>query len=392
MSGGGWATRPLHKCGELRSGGTPSKSNQSFWNGELPWFSSKEIKAFTLDDTELHVSPAAIGSGTTLVPEGTVLFVVRGMSLAREFRIGVTTRPSTFNQDVKALVPASDVDSRYLARYLRWLEPKILASTESSTHGTKRLPSGAFESLPIPLPPLPEQRRIADILDKADAIRRKRKEAIALTEQLLRSTFLEMFGDPVTNPKGWPVKPLGELADVNRGKFSPRPRNDPRFYGGRYPFIQTGELRNTSGYLRAWKQTLNEDGRSVSRGFERGSIAIAIAANIGDTAIVDFDFYCPDSVVGISARECLATNEFLEMTLRLFQTKLISEAPETAQKNINLETLRPLPIPAPPLRRQQNLSEIYRATYRAILHMDTSSKASHHLFSTLAHRAFSGTL
>jgi type I restriction enzyme S subunit len=74
-----------------------------------------------------------------------------------------------------------------------------------------------IRTAPLPLPTLAEQRRIAEILDRADAVRRKRKEAIALTEDLLRSAFMEMFGDPVTNPKGWPVKPLGELADIASG-------------------------------------------------------------------------------------------------------------------------------------------------------------------------------
>jgi type I restriction enzyme S subunit len=89
--------------------------------------------------------------------------------------------------------------------------------TEESSHGTKRLPGHVFEQLAIPVPSLSEQRRIADILDKADTIRRKRKEAIALTDMLLRSAFVEIFGDPVTNPKGWPVTTLGELADIASG-------------------------------------------------------------------------------------------------------------------------------------------------------------------------------
>jgi type I restriction enzyme S subunit len=139
------------------------------------------------------------------------------MSLANEFRVGLTLVDATFNQDVKALVPAADIHPRYLARCLRWLEPRVLAATEESSHGTKRLSGQVFENLPIPVPPMPEQRRIADILDKADSIRRKRKEAIALTEELRRSAFLEMFGDPVTNPKGWEVTPLGKVSDVSGG-------------------------------------------------------------------------------------------------------------------------------------------------------------------------------
>lgn len=212
-----WSVRPLTACGRLLSGGTPSKANAAYWQGTIPWYSSKDLRSFELSDSELHVSPEAASHGSNLIPPGTVLFVVRGMSLANEFRVSRTLVEATFNQDVKAVVPSADIESRYLARCLRWLEPKVLAGTEESSHGTKRLPGQVFENLPVPVPPLPEQRRIADILDKADAIRRKRKEAIALTDELLRSAFLEMFGDPVTNPKGWPVKALGELAAASSG-------------------------------------------------------------------------------------------------------------------------------------------------------------------------------
>jgi type I restriction enzyme S subunit len=120
------------------------------------------------------------------------------------------TEPFALGADgVKVLVPRKGLEPRFAYHYLR----------------TVRLPEDAgysrhFKFLKealVPLPPVSEQRRIADILDKADAIRRKRKEAIALTEELLRSAFLEMFGDPVTNPKGWEVKPLGEVAQVNGG-------------------------------------------------------------------------------------------------------------------------------------------------------------------------------
>ena len=110
----------------------------------------------------------------------------------------------------------------------------------------------------MPMPHVDEQRRIADILDKADVIRRKRKETITLTEELLRSAFLEMFGDPVTNPKGWPVKPLGVLGELDRGRSRHRPRNAPALLGGRHPLIQTGEVANCDGVIRSYKQTYSD--------------------------------------------------------------------------------------------------------------------------------------
>lgn len=110
---------------------------------------------------------------------------------------------------------------RVEARYLAWAleSPRVRRQYDEYRFGSgvTRLNVGHVRALKIPLPPMPEQRRIADILDKADTVRRKRKEAIALTEELLRSAFLEMFGDPVTNPKGWRICALGDLADIASG-------------------------------------------------------------------------------------------------------------------------------------------------------------------------------
>lgn len=385
----GWEWRLLGEVAQLKSGHTPSRRQADYWEGgDVHWLSLKDIKGlegrYVVDTANKPTQKGIDNTSAPVLPKGTVAFC-RTASVGKVVILG---RDMATSQDFANWVCGPDLLPEYLYEALRASGGQFNKEKQGSTHKTIYMPT--LERFRVLLPPLSEQRRIADILDKADAIRRKRKEAIALTEELLRSAFLEMFGDPVTNPKGWDVKPLGEMADVNRGKFSPRPRNDPRYYGGRFPFIQTGELRNTTGYLRTWKQTLNEEGCAVSRGFQRGTVAIAIAANIGDTAIVDFDFYCPDSVVGIWPRE--STPEYLEMALRFFQPKLIAEAPETAQKNINLETLRPLVVPAPPHHTQAEFGAVYRTAYATITRMMRAELGAGELFSALVHRAFRGEL
>jgi type I restriction enzyme S subunit len=116
------------------------------------------------------------------------------------------------NNHAHVLRPKPDFDFRYLCWHLAHYD---ISDFVNGTTGAKLTKSSA-ERIPVLKPPLPEQRRIADILDKADAIRRKRKEAIALTEELLRSAFLEMFGDPVTNPMGWPVRSVDELCETKQ--------------------------------------------------------------------------------------------------------------------------------------------------------------------------------
>ncbi len=286
--------------------------------------------------------------------------------------------------------PRQGVDPRYVAHLLG--SPFMRAEFDAVSFGSvprrRRASVEDFLAIVVPLPPLPEQRRIAALLDKADAIRRKRQQAIRLADDLLRSTFLEMFGDPITNPKGWPLQRLDEIAAVNRGKFTPRPRNDPSYYGGPFPFIQTGDLSGCTGVLRTWHQSLNKAGTEVSRRFPRGTIAMAIAANIGDTVILDFDSYFPDSVVGIEVNADEATTEYVEACLRFFQGLLKGAAPETAQKNINLEVLRPLRVPKPPVESQRKFSDFFWTHVHNADRLAVAQDQVDNLFHSLVQRAF----
>lgn len=153
----------------------------------------------------------------------------------------------------------------------------------------------------------------------------------------------------------WPSLSLEEIATVQRGKFSARPRNDPKYYGGDIPFIQTGDVANGAGHIRTYSQTLNTDGLSVSKLFPRGSLVVTIAANIGDVAKVEFDFACPDSLVVIQPNEDI-DSDWLQYTLESKKKLLHSLAPQNAQKNINLEVLRPLPLDVPPLGDQKRIA------------------------------------
>src|SRR5260370_30415494 len=101
-------------------------------------------------------------------------------------------------------------------------------------------------------------------------------------------------------PEGWRSTRLSDVVRIERGKFSHRPRNDPRFYGGTIPFVQTGDVTKSGGRIRSYSQTLNELGLTVSRTFPRGVILITIAANIGYSGVLEFESACPDSLIGLT--------------------------------------------------------------------------------------------
>ena len=159
-----------------------------------------------------------------------------------------------------------------------------------------------------------------------------------------------------TIPAGWEVVRLGYVAEVERGKFAHRPRNEHRFYGGDIPFIQTGDVVRANGRITEHSQTLNDLGLSISRLFPAGTIVVTIAANIGETAIANYPVAFPDSLVGVTPHRI--NGNFLEYFLRTQRRRLNQIAPESAQKNINLEDLRPLATPLPSVPEQKAIASL----------------------------------
>jgi type I restriction enzyme, S subunit len=294
------------------------------------------------------------------------------------------------NQHIFRVIPdLSKVDKAYL----RHAVVVALLAMQKHLHGAtmQHVNRGEFLSTPLRVPPLAEQRRIAAILDQADALRAKRREALAELHSLTQSIFIEMFGDPVLNTSGWELTPLGTVGTLDRGVSKARPRNAPELLGGPYPLIQTGDVANCDAYIRQHTATYSEIGLRQSRLWPAGTLCITIAANIAKTGILTFAACFPDSVVGFNAPQA-ATVEYVRVWVSFLQKALEDAAPESAQKNINLAILRDLKIPVPPLDLQQtfaariNTVESLKATHRAAL-ADTDA-----LFASLQHRAFTGQL
>ncbi|WP_418358899.1 restriction endonuclease subunit S [Shewanella basaltis] len=283
------------------------------------------------------------------------------------------------------------IDYKYFCHYLNSPvgQRNILKLSRGSTRTRTNLTD--LKSVEIPLPPLAEQKRIAAILDKADSIRRKRKQAIQLADNFLRSVFLDMFGDPVTNPKGWEVKKFGEVGTLDRGKSKHRPRNDPKLLGGEYPLIQTGDVANSGGYITSYSSTYSELGLAQSRKWEEGTLCITIAANIAKTGILTFEACFPDSVVGFKPNEPVTT-EFVQTWLGFLQKIIEANAPESAQKNINLAILRDLDIPLPPLEQQIHFTQVVEKTNQLKKKFECSVTLKENGFNSLSQKAFAGEL
>jgi type I restriction enzyme, S subunit len=248
-------------------------------------------------------------------------------------------------------------DGQYLWRYVGrasvWEEALGLSMGGTPT-SRNRLKEEKLLAMRIPLPPLEEQRRIVarieELAAKIEEARGLRRQAVEAAEALIVASRAELFKQ--ASRKG--TTRLDNMAILERGKFSYRPRNDPRFFSGNHPWIQIGEIEASDKYIRSWSKTLNDAGLAISRKFPKGTLLISIAATIGAVGILDFDCCIPDSIVAVTPRAD-ADSQYLYHYLGYLRSHLEQIAPQSAQKNINLEILSPLPIPALPLPEQRHI-------------------------------------
>lgn len=216
------------------------------------------------------------------------------------------------------------------------------------------------------LPPVDIQERIVSAIESALSCERAFEKAREAALTLFRSASVALL-DPTET---WQQKQLQDVATVERGKFSHRPRNLPEFFGGPYPFVQTGDIVASTGDLRGASQMLSEEGLKYSKSFPKETILITIAANIGFTAITTQETWCPDSVVGIVPKDGTDVR-FLEYLLRTKQKHLENHvATQTAQKNINLQDLKPLRLDMPDIAIQKEIADQLLRLERAVADLD----------------------
>jgi type I restriction enzyme S subunit len=191
-----WEVRTLGECGTWRSGGTPFKANPAFWNGTIPWASAKDMKTAYLWDTQDHVTTDGVLAGARVIPGDSLLVVVRGMILAHTFPVAITKRPMAFNQDLKALQCGQGTDPEFLMFALQHHGPALLLHCTAATHGTRRLPQTALESTLVGLPPLQEQRQIADVLSQTTNCSEVSLKAVARLRGLRARLIASLLAGP----------------------------------------------------------------------------------------------------------------------------------------------------------------------------------------------------
>jgi len=291
----------------------------------------------------------------------------------------------------------SEADSRFVeyafkSDFLR----KQIDDSVGATVGTYTIVKA--KNTQIPVPPLTEQQRIIGILDEAfERIATAKanaehnfQNARALFQSHLQSVFTQ-------RGPAWKEKTLKEIATTfGRGKSKHRPRNAPHLYGGKYPFVQTGDIRNADHNITEYSQTYSEAGLAQSRLWPKGTICITIAANIAETGILGFDACFPDSIIGVVASSKQADIGFIEYLLQTFKARLQAMGKGSAQANINMGTFENERFPFPSVVEQKQivakLDDLREETQRLASLYERKLAALEALKKSLLHQAFTGQL
>ena len=347
----------MAKLGEIcafQSGGTPSKNKPEYFGGEIPWISTTALNGGKINEADAvaWITPKAIReSAAKIVPANSIMIGTRvGIG-----KVAINTVEMSTSQDVISLINIDEDKwyKPYLCKLL--LSKKDYFNSQARGATIKGIKIDVVANIDVPEIDYATQRKVAATLNKIDTLIVLRKQQLEKLDELIKARFVEMFGDPVKNTMDWEIKPLSELGELNRGVSKARPRNSPELLGGPYPLIQTGEVANAKTYITSFNSTYSEKGLAQSKMWPKGTLCITIAANIAQTSILTFDACFPDSVVGFISRNM--TNElFIHYWFSFFQKILDEQAPQVAQKNINLKILSELNVIVPPLSLQNRFA------------------------------------
>ncbi len=372
-----WPTVRLEDCTEIVSGATPSTSESAYWDGDVCWATPKDLSE--LDGAYISDTPRKITRGglqscaATVLPPESVLFSSR----APIGHVAINTVPMATNQGFKSFVPKRErVHAKFLYHWLRRHRPYLESLGNGATF--KEVSKAVVARIEIPLPPLPEQRRIAEILDKADALRAKRRAALAQLDTLTQSIFLDMFGDPATNPKGWPIKRIEDITECLDRLRRPvtesdrKPGNVP-YYGanGQQGWIDTA-LFDEPLVLVA------EDGGYFDAP-ERG-----VAYRVDGPAWVNNHAHI------LRAIPTHVDTEFLHRALRHFN--FLPFISGTTRAKLTQGQLNAVKLYVPPLDLQRQFGERVAGVQRIAQVTASSADQFDELFAALQHRAFRGEL
>lgn len=380
-----WPVYSLKDCVRVVGGATPKSGTEAYWDGDIPWTTPKDLSDLEgkfLNDTPRKITALGLKScAAELLPVNSVLLSSR----APIGHVAINSVPMATNQGFKSMVPGPKVDASYLYWWLKCHRAQLELLGNGATF--KEVSKAIVERIEIPLPSLDEQKRIAAILDQADDVRRKRQCAINRLGELGQAIFVEMFGDPATNPKGFDPLPLGEVVQFVGGA---QPAKSHFLYEDgpdRVRFVQIRDFR-TDKYAtyvpkNLAKRPFTEDDVMIGR---YGPPVFQIFRGLSGTY----------NVALMKAKPRLHLNsDFVYYLLQVpkLHSYVVSNSERTAgQSGVNLDLLEKYPCYAPPENLILEFSRRISTLSCLIKAMSSAGDQSNALFLSIQNRAFRGEL
>lgn len=350
-----WKKVKLHEICEVVGGTTPSTINKDYWGGDIVWLSPVDLPAVgvisNVSSSERKITAKALEEcGLRLLPEGSLVYSTR----ASIGKIGIVKTPLVTNQGFTNLIPSKAVCIRYLAYSLKYYTPTIESLGNSTTF--KEVSRTSLKNFEIPLPPLSVQREIAEVLDRADTLRKKDQLLIQKYDELAQSIFYDMFGDPVKNEKGWEMRELGSFTDVGSGSTPSRDKGE--YYNGNIPWVKTNEVKGSIIVDTEEKITDLGLSKSSCKLFESDSVIVAMygqGKTRGNVGLLGIQA-ATNQACAVIKPSPLMNSLFLFNQLKFCYYDLRALGRGGNQANLNVGMIKNYPVILPPLYLQEHFS------------------------------------
>ncbi|GAC49575.1 restriction endonuclease subunit S [Gordonia aichiensis] len=382
------STARLDEVCSFINGGTPSKNQPEYYGGEIPWITGADIVDGRIAPARSFITDLGLSrSAANLARPGNLLLVTR----TSVGKVAVATEDISFSQDITALVvDRESADVGYLKHFLRSSAEGLAAMARGAT--IKGVTRENVASLRLPLPPLPEQRRIAAILDHADTLRAKRKCVVGRIDELLLSEFVSRFGMPTTNPKRLPSEPIGKLGTVTTGNTPPRAQT--ALYGDDIEWIKSDNIDPETPFLRRASEGLSAAGMARSRIAARRSLLVTCIAgspnSIGNVAIADRDVSFNQQITAFTPFEL--PTEFWYYQMRVAK-RLIQDASTGGMKGlVSKSAFSEITLLVPSVDACEEYAGFVKRVWGLRMRSVRAADASTELFSSLQYASFRGEL
>lgn len=386
-----WPTLKINRFCKTGSGGTPStRKKDIYYGGDIPWVKSGELKDDVLLSTEETLTDLGLAeSAAKWIPAGSVLIAMYGATIGKTALLGLN---ATTNQAVCNVIPNPQVaDNRYVWYAIRHSVPQLIAKRVGGAQ--PNISQKIISQTPLPLPPISEQRRIVEILDQADALRRKRAEADAKAARILPALFYKMFGDPATNPKGWPVMPIHEMVDTVKRRDPSNQPDEPFIY------LDIAGVNGRLGVITDAKTLTGAEAPSRARQIIRANdiIVSTVRPYLRATALVPLRYdnqICSTGFCILRAKSGEGFGFLYTLSrLQWFTDQLNARARGASYPAVTDRNILDLRVPRP-----DNRQALKRFDRRVLDILELEEKRRRlatrleDLFDTLFHRAFTGDL